>query len=353
VSESAETIAVRPDETLPLDRLKAFLKGTIDDTADEIAIEQFPHGHSNLTYLLRAGGREFVLRRPPLGPLAHRAHDMAREFRVLSAVHPRFSQAPAPVCLCEDPQVLGAPFFLMERRSGIVLRDRVPPEVSRLPDGPARVSQAFLETLVQLHAVPLDREQANSLGKPEGYVERQVRGWAERWDQAKTEEAPEVDAVIRWLASHIPPPLAPTLIHNDYKLDNLILSAASPDRVEAVLDWEMATVGDPLSDLGLTLCYWVWAAQPEVRMPGIPALTEGAGWYTRGRLIDGYAARSGRDLSHIGYYEVLGIFKLAVIVQQIYCRFHRGQTRDERFRSFEGRGQRLGALAARLAENYG
>ena len=349
MSESAETIAVRPDETLPLDRLKAFLKETIDGAAGEIAIEQFPHGHSNLTYLLRAGGREFVLRRPPLGPLAHRAHDMAREFRVLSAVHPRFSQAPAPVCLCEDLQVLGAPFFLMERRRGIVLRDHVPPEISRLPDAPARISEAVVDTLVQLHAVHLDRGQVDSLGKPEGYVERQVRGWAERWDKAKTEEAPEVDAVIRWLAAHIPSPLAPTLIHNDYKLDNLILSAASPDRVEAVLDWEMATMGDPLSDLGLTLCYWVWAAQPEVRMPGIPALTEGAGWHTRAQLIDAYAARSGRDVTHIGYYEVLGIFKLAVIVQQIYCRFHRGQTRDERFRSFAGRARRLGALASRLA----
>jgi aminoglycoside phosphotransferase (APT) family kinase protein len=238
----------------------------------------------------------------------------------------------------------------MERRSGIVLREQIPAEVAALPDHPRRISEAFADCLVRLHAIDATSEDLRALSKPEGYVERQVRGWAERWHRAQTEEAPAMDQVIGWLAGNMPAPLAPALIHNDYKLDNIMLASGAPDRVEAVLDWEMATVGDPLSDLGLTLCYWVWAAAPEVRTPGIPVLTAAPGWYTRDQLIERYSERTGRDATHIGYYEVLGVFKLAVILQQIYCRFHRGQTQDERFRSFGGRARRLAELAARLAE---
>jgi aminoglycoside phosphotransferase (APT) family kinase protein len=190
------------------------------------------------------------------------------------------------------------------------------------------------------------------LGKPAGYVERQVRGWAERWERAKTEDLSELDGVVQWLAANIPPPVAPSLIHNDYKLDNIMLAPGSPDRVEAILDWEMATLGDPLSDLGLALCYWVWASAPEIRVAGIPALTLRPGWLTRDELVERYARQTGRDVTRIGYYEVLGVFKLAVIIQQIYCRFHRGQTHDERFRDFGARVAALGRMAARLAERY-
>jgi aminoglycoside phosphotransferase (APT) family kinase protein len=275
---------------------------------------------------------------------------MVREFRALRAIHPHFPEAPEAVVLCEDPAVLGAPFFIMERRCGIVLREQIPAEVAALPDHPRHISEAFVDCLVRLHAIDATSEDLRALGKPEGYVERQVRGWADRWHRAQTEEAPAMDQVIEWLAGNMPTPLAPSLIHNDYKLDNIMLASGAPDRVEAVLDWEMATVGDPLSDLGLTLCYWVWAAAPEVRTPGIPVLTAAPGWYTRDQLIERYSERTGRDAAHIGYYEVLGVFKLAVILQQIYCRFHRGQTQDERFRSFGGRARRLAELAARLAE---
>ncbi|HEY1340334.1 MAG TPA: phosphotransferase family protein, partial [Bryobacteraceae bacterium] len=191
-----------------------------------------------------------------------------------------------------------------------------------------------------------------ALGKPEGYVERQLRGWTDRWQRAKTEEVPDVEATIGWLAERIPTPLAPSLIHNDYKLDNMMLAHGDPGRISAVLDWEMATLGDPLSDFGLTLCYWVWATAPDVRVAGIPALTARPGWYTRDQLVERYAERTGRDVSRIGYYEVLGVFKLAVIIQQIYCRFHRGQTQDDRFRDFGKRARALAQLGARLADDY-
>jgi aminoglycoside phosphotransferase (APT) family kinase protein len=352
MAASAETIVVREGEGVAIGALREFLRDRIEGAAGDIAIEQFPNGHSNLTYLLKIGTREYVLRRPPLGPVPRKAHDMVREYHVLRAVHPHLPEAPEAVALCEDPAVLGAPFFVMERRRGIVLREEPPPEVSAVADYPRLISEAFLDCLVRLHAIDISTDELRALGKPDGYVERQVRGWADRWHRAKTEELPEVDQVIRWLTDRVPPTTAPTLIHNDYKLDNVMLADGAPDRVEAVLDWEMATIGDPLSDLGLTLCYWVWATAPEFRVAGIPALTAGPGWYTRDELVQGYADRTSRDVSQIGYYEVLGIFKLTVIIQQIYSRFHRGQTHDERFLDFGNRARCLAGLAKRLAGQY-
>lgn len=347
---SSETIEMRPGEAIAIDVLTDYLRGKIDGAERSIELKQFPNGHSNLTYLLRVGGRDYVLRRPPLGPVAPKAHDMVREYHVLRVVHPHFSQAPEAVLLCEDPAVMGAPFFVMERRHGAVLREEIPSAIAAIPSHPRMISEAFLETMVRLHAVDVQADDVSGLGKPDGYVERQVRGWADRWQRAQTEDLPEMDHVVRWLAGRIPPQLAPSLVHNDYKLDNIMLSTASPGRVEAVLDWEMATIGDPLSDLGLTLCYWTWATEPEVRVAGIPALTAGPGWYTRDQLVEQYAERTGRDVTHIGYYEVLGVFKLSVIIQQIYCRFHRGQTQDSRFAEFGARANALARLAARLAE---
>ena len=341
-----ETAAVRQGEEIAIGPLRDFLRDKLEGAAGEMAVEQFPRGHSNLTYLLHADGREYVLRRPPLGPVAPKAHDMVREYHVLRAVHPRFGEAPEALVVCEDAGVIGAPFFVMERRHGVVLREEPP------AGDPRRISGAFLAALVKLHAIDGGAADIGALGRPEGYVERQVRGWADRWQRAKTEEVREVDEVIRWLGDSLPVPLAPSLIHNDYKLDNIMFPAGAAERVEAVLDWEMATVGDPLSDLGLTLCYWVWATAPEVRTAGIPAIPAAPGWYTRDEMVEQYAGLTGRDVSRIGYYEVLGVFKLAVIVQQIYARFHRGQTQDERFRGFGQRAAALGRLAARLAEKY-
>jgi len=336
----SDTAPVRSGEELNLAALADFLRGKVEGAERGITVEQFPNGHSNLTYLLRIDRREYVLRRAPLGPVAPKAHDMAREFRVLQMVHPHFREAPDVFQLCEDSAVLGAVFFLMQRRHGLVLRDAIPRSLAMVPNYPQLVSEAFIDCLVRLHAIDVSTTGLIALGKPEGFLERQVMGWADRWNRSRTDEMPKMERVIRWLVDRRPISSAPTLVHNDYKLDNVLLGDGSADRVdsanriEAVLDWEMATVGDPLADLGLTLCYWAWMEAPQLRARGLPALTSQPGCYTRDQFVQRYAERTGRDLSQIGYYEVLGMFKLAVILQQIYYRFSRGQTRDARFQNF-------------------
>jgi aminoglycoside phosphotransferase (APT) family kinase protein len=332
-SSQSDTAPIRPGEELDVPSLQSYLSGRIEGAGSGIELEQFPGGHSNLTYLLRTGGREYVLRRAPLGPVAPKAHDMAREFNVLRAVHPHFAAAPKPYLLCEDTSVIGAVFYLMERRRGIVLRTEIPPEWAALPDHPQRLSQGFLDCLVTLHSVDVHAHGLTALGKPQGFVERQVRGWADRWYRARTGEQPEMDRVVQYLQTHIPPDGPPTLVHNDFKLDNLMYSSGDPGRVEAVLDWEMTTVGDPLVDLGLTLCYWD-PPDADVRDGPVPCLTRGPGWFTREQLIEQYAARTGCKLDSLPFHEILGIFKLAVIIQQIYYRWFKGQTRDERFARF-------------------
>jgi aminoglycoside phosphotransferase (APT) family kinase protein len=281
--------------------------------------------------------------------VAPKAHDMAREYRVLRAVHPHFPEAPRVFSLCEDPSVIGSTFFLMERRRGMVIRDSVPGELAAVPDYARKVSEMFIDCLVRLHSIDVSQPALSSLGKREGFVERQVRGWAERWNRAKTEELSEMDRIVQWLNDFLPQSVDATLVHNDYKLDNVMLGP-SGDRVEAVFDWEMTTIGDPLADLGLTMCYWTWAsvAAEDDPHPATPGLTMQPGWYTRDQFLQRYAERTGRDLRHIRYYEILGIFKLAVILQQIYYRFHRGQTQDERFRTFDRRVAELIRLAAAL-----
>jgi aminoglycoside phosphotransferase (APT) family kinase protein len=325
---------MRGGEEIDVSRLGAYL-------GMPVHVEQFPGGHSNLTYLVQGGGQEWVLRRPPFGTIAPKAHDMAREFRILAALHPVFPEAPAVFQLCEDVSVIGATFFLMERRRGFILRDSVPAE---LGSSPGEISRLFVDCLARLHGVA----GLEHLGKPEGFVERQVKGWAERWRRAETSELLLMDEVISWLVSHRPVSGPAAVVHNDYKLDNVMIA---PGRIAAVLDWEMTTIGDPLVDLGMTLSYWCWVNRPDVRTAGVPALTLEPGWFGRSEFIDRYAMLTGRDVGGIAYYEVLGVFKLAVIVQQIYLRFHLGQTRDPRFRDFGERAVGLVRLAAKLAED--
>jgi aminoglycoside phosphotransferase (APT) family kinase protein len=345
----SDTSAVRPGEELDCPALRDYLNRHLREGSAGVEIEQFPNGHSNLVYLVRTQGREYVLRRPPLGPVAPKAHDMAREYRVLHVVHPHFREAPRVFLLCEDPSVIGSTFFLMERRRGMVIRDSIPSELATIPDYPRQVSEAFIDCLVRLHSIDASQPALSSLGKPAGFVERQVRGWAERWNRAKTEDLPEMDRILEWLCDSLPPSVDVTLVHNDYKLDNVMLRPGGR-QVEAVLDWEMTTIGDPLADLGLTMCYWIWAsvAAEDDPHPATPGLTAQEGWYTRDQFLQRYAQRTGRDLTYIRYHEILGIFKLAVILQQIFYRFHRGQTQDERFRTFDRRVRGLIRLAASL-----
>jgi aminoglycoside phosphotransferase (APT) family kinase protein len=346
----SDAAPVRKGEELDVAALTEYLRGKLEDVDSGIRIQQFPSGHSNLTYLLASEHRDYVLRRAPQGPVAPKAHDMAREYHVLQSVHPRFTEAPNVFHLCEDPAVIGAVFYIMERRRGIILRDRIPEQIERLPDHGRVISEGFIDCMVRLHGVDIYSSGLLGLGKPEGFLARQVRGWGERWQRSKTEELPEMEAVMKWLNEELPLSAPATLVHNDYKLDNVMLAAEWPGRIEAVLDWEMATIGDPLVDVGLTLCYWHWAVAPELGGRTVPALTAQPGWYSRDEFIARYAQRAGRDLTRIAYYEILGIFKLAVILQQIYYRFHCGQTLDSRFRDFDSKVKGLAKLAGSLVE---
>jgi aminoglycoside phosphotransferase (APT) family kinase protein len=333
-----DTAPIRQGEELNQEALNAYLRHHLSELFEEnqSAIEQFPGGHSNLTYLIRLDNHEFVLRRPPFGPVAPTAHDMPREYRMLAAIHPVFPLAPKPFLLCEDTAIIGAPFYLMERRHGIVVRQTAPPEIGDDLQLRRRISESVVDTLADLHAIDLRAHGLEGLGKPVGFVERQVRGWAGRWERAKTSDVPFLNEVLAWLVKNLPPdPARPTLLHNDYKLDNVMLDAHDPARVVAVLDWEMCALGDPLVDLGTLLCYWSQGDDPAVRQLAARSVTTQPGWMTRAEIIERYAARSGRDVSTIAYYETFALFKVAVVAQQIFLRYHNGQTRDERFANYD------------------
>jgi aminoglycoside phosphotransferase (APT) family kinase protein len=361
-----DTAPIRAGEELDAVALEAYLRQRLANVLPDvqlssarIAIEQFPGGHSNLTYLIRLGDHEFVLRRPPFGPVAPTAHDMPREYRLLAAIHPVFNLAPQPYLLCEDTAVIGVPFYLMERRRGLVIRREMPREIEDTLPLRRQISEAMVDALAALHTVDIDSSGLVNIGKPVGFVTRQVRGWAERWQRSKTSDVPELEGVVQWLADRIPPEPDPargrpaTLVHNDFKLDNVMVDAREPSRIIAILDWEMCTVGDPLIDLGIALCYWAQKDDPEARRESISPVTTGAGWLTREELAARYAEKTGRDVSGIAFYEVFALFKVAVVLQQIYYRYEKGQTHDERFKDFDRRVAGLARAAWELAEQSG
>jgi len=346
MTDAPDVAPVRPDEQIDAAVVAVYLRGKLPGSERPLEILQFPGGHANLTYLLRYGDREYVLRRPPLGPVAPRSHDMVREYRALAALGPFYAPAPRVFALCEDPAVIGAPFFVMERRHGIVIRRAMPEEIADDPAVRRRIGEAAIDALADLHAVPVAGTPVAALGKPEGFVERQIRGWSERWQRAKTEELPAMDALATWLVERIPTALAPTIVHNDFKLDNMMLDRADPGRVVAVLDWDMTTLGDPRIDVGTLLGYWPEASDPPERLAIAMQPTYLAGFPTRAEIVARYAARSGRDLAAIHFFETFALFKLAVVLQQIYVRFVRGQTKDERFAMMGESVRRLAEIAS-------
>lgn len=339
-----ETREVRSGEELDLDKLRTFLRASIDLPDDPLTLRQFPGGYSNLTYLIRCGERELVLRRPPFGSKVKSAHDMGREFRILSALSPVYPRAPKPLVFCEDESVIGAKFYVMERIKGLILRRMLPPGLD-LHEGRMRaLCDAFLDTLAELHAIDYQAVGLGELGRPEGYVERQVTGWAKRYRDAQTDDVAAIERVTEWLQAHLPPSPPATLLHNDYKFDNLVLDPDEPTRIIGILDWEMATIGDPLMDLGTSLSYWVEAGDPVEFHSAAFGPTTRPGTPTRRELAEMYAARTGRDVSHILFYYCFGLWKSAVVVQQIYYRFKQGLTKDPRFAM-------LGAMANMLGEH--
>jgi aminoglycoside phosphotransferase (APT) family kinase protein len=340
---------VREGEGLDLERLGRFLGEALGLDPGGLALSQFPSGHSNLTYLLQQGEREWVLRRPPVGAQVKRGHDMGREFRVLSKLWESGAvPVPKPVAMCDDLEVLGAPFYVMERLKGVVLRG-----TRALPGLDAarcrRLSEQLVDALAGLHGVDLVATGLGELGKPQGYIERQIVGWTERYRQAQTDELPELEEVAAWLASHTPPDGPPAFLHGDFKYDNVLWSQ-DLEQLVGVLDWEMAAVGDPRMDLGTSLGYWAEPADME-RLGLLPfGPTVLPGNLDRREVVERYAAKTGLDLSGAVFYHAYGIFKIAVILQQIYARYAKGVTQDERFAMFIVGVKLLGEMAARAIE---
>jgi aminoglycoside phosphotransferase (APT) family kinase protein len=345
---------VRQGEELEWPRLMAWLRERLPssdipglDVARDPEVAQFPGGHSNLTYVIRFGDAEIVVRRPPFGPVPPTAHDMAREFRWLLAMSAVFPLAPRPYLLCEDTSVIGSVFYAMERRRGLVIRSQEPEHVANA-DARRRISGALVDALADLHGVDVDANGLSHLGKPAGFVERQVRGWSERWQRSQTTALPEMDALAAWLRDRLPPnPARPSVVHGDFKLDNVMLDAGDVGRIVAIFDWEMSALGDPLVDVGILLAYWAPTAPPEQR-DALTTVTHRPGYFTQEEIVERYAARSGRDVSRIRYYEVFALFKIAVVIQQIYYRYVSGQTQDARFASFDARVAYLARHAAAM-----
>ncbi len=325
-----DTIEVRPGEELLTERLEPYLREHLPVAQGPFAIRQFGGGHANLTYLVRFGETEYVLRRPPLGPLPKGGHDMKREYRVLSRLYTAFDLAPRAYVLCTDHEVIGADFVVMERRHGIVIRTRLPEALVGDPAACRRLGENFIDAVAALHNVDYERAGLADLGKPEGYLLRQLGGWVERWHAAATPDQTDATALLEALQQDVPVSGPPAIVHNDVKFDNAIVAADDPTRLVAFLDWDMCTIGDPLADLGNVLTLW--------REPGDPAPasqsempTDAPGFASRADVIERYARATGRDCSRAAWYHAFNLFRYSVIAQQIYARYIRGQTQDTRF----------------------
>lgn len=352
-NDANDVIDVRPDEVFDEAALAAFLKGKLEGSELPLSVRQFAGGHANLTYLLSFGEGdrrfEYVLRRPPLGPVAEGAHDMRREYRALSKLWRFFQPAPRAFLFGDDQSLIGCDFFVMERRHGIVVRRQIPPELGS-GDDPAvnrKLSEVLIDTLVELHDVDPVASELDGLGKADGFLRRQVEGWSSRFERSQTQPIPIAEELSRWLVDNMPESPPATLLHNDWRLDNLAVSESDPGRCTAVFDWDMCTVGDPLCDVGTLMCTWLdrdGGAASRRRV--LPSQTEG--FMTRSEALARYAERGRRDVGSMPYYLVFGTFKMAVVLQQIYYRYAKGQTEDERFSVMEGGAVGLFKRAAQL-----
>lgn len=342
----SDLIDVRPDERFDVYRLTDWLTDIDDVPAGKPEVSQFGGGKANLTYLLTfPNGEEVVLRRPPLGPVAPGAHDMAREYRVLSRLWRSFDKAPRAFAFCDDDAVIGSDFFLMERKPGVVVRGQIPEAFGsgRDPEATRKLSEVVVDTLAEFHGVDADSCGLGDLGRPEGFLRRQVDGWMKRWDRAKHEENHLAEEVATWLSDHLPPEGRPTLLHNDWRLDNMAVSPEDPGTCVAVYDWDMATRGDPLADLGTLMGSWFDPGEAAEALSMMP--TQLPGWLDRQSAVERYLEATGRDATHIDWYLVFGAWKLGIILQQIYIRWLRGQTKDERFASLDEGARHLFRLA--------
>jgi aminoglycoside phosphotransferase (APT) family kinase protein len=350
-----ELAPVRPGEDLDWPQLEAWLRPrlaeVLPDAGGPLAVLQFPNGSANLTYLLRIGGHELVLRRPPMGELAPGAHDMKREFKVLSRLWRHFDRAPRAYVLCDDPSVLGRDFFVMERRRGVVVRTALPDELRAIGGVGRRLGFALVDAMADLHALDPAACELGDLGRPEGFVERQLSGWAKRWELARFEHSPrEMEAIHARLARDVPRPARASIVHNDLKLDNCQFDPVRPERVAAIFDWDMTTLGDPLIDLGTLLNYWPDPGDPPAQLrfsnTGLAAL----GLPTRAEIVARYAERTAADVTAAPWFEAFALWKTVVVVQQLHRRWVRGESTDPRMATIADRIPSLIAAATAVLE---
>ena len=341
-----ELIDVRKDEQLDLESLRQYLKNILKLEFNNLTSLQFSGGHANLTYLLKLDEREYVLRRPPLGPVAPSSHDMYREHRVQSSLNTLFPLAPKSLYFCDEETIIGTKFHIIERRNGFVIRKQFEPYISPLKENLRKISFKIIDVLSDLHKINPDEVGLGDLGKPDGFVLRQLNGWEERWKKSteETDLNSKFEKLISYLRSTLPQPQTVTILHNDFKLDNIMWSNADPFDPIAVFDWDMCTRGDPLMDLGHMLNYWIDETDNEdckliTSMPVDKIL-----YPTRKEIVDYYSKKTGFNVENINWYYAFGAFKLAVILQQIFYRYQKGQTQDERFSNF---GKRIDALINR------
>lgn len=326
-----EPTQVREGEQLPIESLRDWFDGNCPELSGDLSVRQFPSGYSNLTYLIEVDGRDYVLRRPPHGEDIATGHDMKREWTILDALDGVYDKTPRPIAYCDDRDVIGAPFYVMDRVEGTILRENDPniPGLDR--DTMSGLAEAFVRQLVAIHELDYKAAGLGDFGRPDGYIERQVDGWIRRYYDSQTDDISSMDGVGEWMKTNRPEAGDGALIHNDYKYDNLVLNPNDYTDVRAILDWEMATIGDPLMDLGTSLAYWIEPDDSEILLQLDFGPTVKPGNFTRKQLVDRYLELSGRRGEDILFYYVYGLYKVAVIAQQIYYRYEQGHTDDPRF----------------------
>jgi aminoglycoside phosphotransferase (APT) family kinase protein len=344
---------IRQGEELDNAAVKKFLAEHIENASGELEITQFPGGASNLTYQLSIAGQEYILRRPPFGKIAKSAHDMLREANIIDALKPVYKYVPNIIAKCDDHSVLGCDFYIMEKLTGIIPRQNMPAELELSEADTRSLCLNVIDKLIELHQVNVKEAGLDQLGKGDGYVARQINGWSDRYIKAKTDDVTDFQVVMDWLQSNMPQDVGQCLIHNDFRFDNVVLETENPLNVIGVLDWEMATIGDPLMDLGNSLAYWIEAddeAQFHMmrRQP-----THLPGMLSRKEVVAYYLEKTGRTVDSFVFYEVYGLFRLAVIIQQIYYRYYNGQTQDKRFASFNHVVNYLEVRCLRLIKGEG
>ncbi|MCP4751557.1 MAG: phosphotransferase family protein [Proteobacteria bacterium] len=349
IDEPTET---RDEEKLDGAGLESFLKKTFPELTGSLAIRQYPGGASNLTYLLTMDGKEYILRRPPFGKIAKSAHNMGREYRILKALRPFYPYCPEPLVYSDDSDIIGSEFFIMERIRGIILRRDLPPGLSYTREESVKLCHKLLDVLIELHAIDIRKAGLDTIGKPAGYAKRQVDGWINRYRAARTDNVPDFEDIMKWMVEKMPPDTDhPTMIHNDYRFDNVVMDERDPMNIIGVLDWEMATVGDPLMDLGNSLAYWVEADATPEAVERTPVPFELTATVTRNELRQRYGEKTGRNMDSFDYYFAFGLFRLVGIVQQIYYRFYHGQTTNEKFADYNERVESLEESIQKLIDN--